>query len=66
MSNDTKPARKPTHELFAVKNNTEGKGFWTKIGAAWAHKDGNGFDLLLNLVPLDGRIVMREADKPKA
>lgn len=36
------------------------KGFWTRIGAAWSHKDGEGFNLQLDLVPVSGgRIVLR-------
>jgi hypothetical protein len=44
----------------------EGEGdaaFWTKIGAAWAHEDGDGFNISLTAVPLNGRLVVR---KPKA
>jgi hypothetical protein len=33
---------------------------WTKIGAAWDHKDGAGFTLQLDLIPAGGgRIVLR-------
>lgn len=40
------------------------KGFWTRIGAAWEHEDGNGLTLQLDLVPVGGgRIVLRA---PKA
>jgi hypothetical protein len=36
------------------------KGFWTKIGAAWDHKDGGGLTLQLDLVPVGGgRIILR-------
>ena len=52
--------QKPAHELFAVQDNAEGKSFWTKIGAAWPHKDGKGFDIKIHAVPLSGRIVLRE------
>ena len=39
---------------------------WTRIGAAWDHKDGEGFMLQLDLVPTtSGRIVLRSFD-PKA
>jgi hypothetical protein len=50
--------RKPTHRLYRVTG--EGKSaFWTPIGAAWPNKDGEGFSLSCDLVPLQGRIVMR-------
>ncbi len=42
------------------------KAPWTRIGAAWDHKDGEGFTLQLDLVPVStGRIVLR-AGGPKA
>ncbi len=36
------------------------KSFWTKVGAAWRHKDGRGFTLQLETLPINGRIVLRE------
>lgn len=48
----------PTHGVFVV----EGEGdaaFWTRIGAAWAHRDEQGFNLNLAAVPLSGRLVVR-------
>ena len=38
------------------------KGFWTTIGAAWAHQDGKGFSVKLDYLPLNGgaEIVIRE------
>lgn len=60
--------RKPTHRLFNVSG--EGKSaIWTPIGAAWPNKDGEGFSISCNVVPLTGRIVMRaikERAEPKA
>jgi hypothetical protein len=39
----------------------QGRGL--EIGAAWPNKDGDGFSLTLDALPVDGRIVLR---KPKA
>ena len=53
-----KENKAPTHGVFVV----EGEGdtaFWTRIGAAWAHQDGQGFNLALAAVPLSGRLVVR-------
>lgn len=36
------------------------KAFWTKVGAAWVHKDGKGYTLQLETCPINGRIVLRE------
>ena len=49
---------KPTYTLYAVEGKDE-KSHWTRIGAAWAHRDGQGFSIKLDLVPLTGRIQMR-------
>jgi hypothetical protein len=36
------------------------KKFWTRLGAAWRHEDGEGLTLQLDLIPATGgRIVLR-------
>ena len=50
--------RRPTHRLYRV--NGEGSAaIWTPIGAAWPNKDGKGFNLNCDAVPLTGRVVLR-------
>lgn len=67
MTNKSKQKQEkkgPDFVAFSVREGKDGgKGFWTRIGAAWAHEDGEGFNLQLELVPLDGKIVLRA---PKA
>jgi hypothetical protein len=29
------------------------KGFWTKVGAAWPHRDGKGLSLQLDVMPIN-------------
>lgn len=55
---ETQTPRKPTHRLYRVVGEGE-KASWTPIGAAWPNKDGQGFSLSCDAVPLQGRIVMR-------
>ncbi|MEP4987067.1 MAG: hypothetical protein ABJV68_05165 [Paracoccaceae bacterium] len=38
-----------------------GKSSWSKIAAAWAHKDGQGFEVRMDALPVDGRLVLRAA-----
>jgi hypothetical protein len=41
----------------------EGEGessYWTKIGSAWPHDDGDGFNLTLSAIPVAGRLVIRK------
>ncbi len=45
--------RKPTHRAYAVQK-SRGGSHWTEIGALWPHKDGKGFNLKLDLLPLTG------------
>jgi hypothetical protein len=44
------------------RGGADGKeAFWTRIGSAWPHKDGKGFNLQLSALPASGgRIVLRE------
>lgn len=55
----TKPVgAKPTHRLYRVVGDGDASS-WTPIGAAWPNKDGQGFNISCDAVPLQGRIVMR-------
>ncbi len=61
---------KPTHTAYAVRNFEKDGGKpdaeWLKIGAAWPHKDGKGFDVNLEALPTGGRVVLRLSEpKPK-
>ena len=59
-----KPAAKKSPALIAYHVPDRENPFWTKIGAAFAHEDGKGLTLDLELWPVaGGRIVLRE---PKA
>lgn len=52
-------SKKPTHEAFVVTGEGE-SAFWTKLGAAWPHDDGKGFNVELIALPVSGRLVIRE------
>jgi hypothetical protein len=49
---------KPTHRLYRVIGEGE-SATWTPIGAAWPNKDGKGFSLTCDAVPLQGRLILR-------
>lgn len=55
---NTQNSKAPTHGVYVVEGEGE-KAFWTKIGAAWPHNDGEGFNINLSAVPLNGRLVIR-------
>jgi hypothetical protein len=65
----------PSFNVYTVEDRGKGEDpFWLKIGAAFAHKDAKGFNIVLSAFPLDNRLVMRvpadeaekEEEKPKA
>ena len=49
----------PTHVAYQVRNREGQKAFWTRIGSAWAHSDGAGFNIQLDAVPVDGKVTLR-------
>jgi hypothetical protein len=57
-------SKSPSHIAYQVREGN-GKGYFTRIGAAWPHKDGKGFSVQLDAVPLDGRITLRVATEKK-
>lgn len=48
----------PDFIAWHVSNRGE-KAFCTKVGAAWFHRDRKGLSLQLEVVPINGRIVLR-------
>lgn len=61
----TASAKAPSHVAYNVRDREGKKGFWTRIGSAWAHSDGAGFNIQIDAVPLDGRITLRVATEKK-
>jgi len=58
----------PDYIAYHVREGEKGKRYWTRLGAAFAHKDGEGINIQLDVLPVggfDGRLVLRvprEAD----
>lgn len=59
----------PATRLFAyaVEEYDTGNGkkakAWTRIGVAFPHRDGPGFNVQLHALPLDGRVVLLPPDR---
>lgn len=64
MANQDQPRRKPTHAIYHVRGEAK-NAYWTRVGAAWIHEDGEGLSLALDFVPVNdtGRLVVR-VNKP--
>src|SRR3954468_17000937 len=41
-------SKAPSHVAYIVRDREGGKGFFSRIGAAWPHKDGKGFNIQLD------------------
>jgi hypothetical protein len=50
----------PTHRAYSVIKREGQDDYWLNLGLAFPHKDGAGFNIILQAFPLDGKIVCRE------
>lgn len=63
MADQNQKSKKPTYGAYHAPDTPNGKKvFWTRIGVAWAHEDGKGFNITLDCVPVNGRMVLRTID----
>ena len=56
---DNKAPNSPSLLAFKINESREGKSYYNKIGAAFEHKDGEGYNVTLDSVPVDGRFTLR-------
>ena len=59
MSEDTKLTKRPSHIAYQVRDTDDGKAYFNRVGSAFEHKDGEGFNVILDSVPVDGRVTLR-------
>lgn len=48
----------PSHGVFVVESDGP-SAYWSMIGCAWQHGDGQGYNVQLSAIPISGRIVLR-------
>jgi hypothetical protein len=71
MTNDTntengnKATKKPSHTAYSIREREGKDSKWTEIGVAFPHRDGKGFDILCDVLPLSGRISLRVPSEKK-
>ncbi|MHA6298767.1 hypothetical protein [Devosia sp. CAU 1758] len=44
----------------AKRNENSGKTIWARIGRAYPHESGNGLNVILDALPINGRIILLE------
>jgi hypothetical protein len=60
VSKKNREPNPPALVAWHVSERGRGRKFWNRLGAAWAHKEGEGITLFLDAIPVgfDGRIVL--------
>ena len=51
--------QQPSYRAYTVIKREGQDDFWLAIGAAFMHQDGDGFNVVLQALPIDGRVVLR-------
>jgi hypothetical protein len=51
--------QQPTYQAYTVVKRESQDDFWLNIGAAFMHQDGDGFNVVLQALPINGKIVLR-------
>lgn len=68
MSTETTETKKPRYGAFHVREYQIGREIkteWSRIGVAFPHKKGRGFNLRLSAFPIDGNITVTEITEKK-
>lgn len=56
---DDPGSKRPSHIAFHVRGGEDAKAYFNRIGSAFPHKDGEGYNILLDALPVDGKVVLR-------
>lgn len=57
---------KPDFRVYTVIKREGKDDYWLNLGVAFRHDDNEGFNLLLQALPLDGKLVLRTyRDEPE-
>ena len=56
---------KPAFEIFVVREGSNKKSYFTKIGAAWPTKSGSGYNADLIALPVDGKFILLRPNAQK-
>jgi hypothetical protein len=57
---DKDQPQQPTHRAYSVIKREGQDDYWLNLGLVFPHKDGKGFNIILQAIPFDAKIVIRE------
>jgi hypothetical protein len=60
MADTREQPQQPTHRAYSVIKREGQEDYWLNLGIVFPHKDGKGFNVMLQALPLDAKIVCRE------
>lgn len=64
---NAKGSKRPSHIAYNVREGDEGKSYFNRVGSAFEHGDGKGFNILLDSTPVNGKVTLRTVeDRMKA
>ncbi|NJO34146.1 MAG: hypothetical protein HC869_14445 [Rhodospirillales bacterium] len=55
--------QQPMYRAYTLVEREHEKPFWLNIGVAFNHKDAKGFNLILQALPLTGKLVLRQYEE---
>jgi len=58
-TNPSSISKAPSHIAYHVRDRKDGDAYRTRVGSGWQHADGKGINILIETMPLDGRISLR-------
>lgn len=53
-------AQQPSFRAYTIIKREGQDDFWLAIGAAFMHQDGDGYNVVLQALPIDGKVVLRQ------
>ena len=56
----------PMFRAYTIIDRKNGDPFWLNIGVAFIHRDTKGLNIMLQALPLDGKLVLRNYDETLA
>jgi hypothetical protein len=48
----------PAFDALVVREGSNGKAYFTNIGAVWPTKEGKGFRVVLSALPINGELLL--------
>lgn len=51
--------QQPMYRAYTIVEREKDVPFWLNIGVAFVHKDAKGLNVILQALPLDGKLVLR-------